>query len=171
VPLIDRKLRLHRVVPKRGERLVYCDHVERDGEGLFRLACENDLEGIVAKRRDEPCLSQHNNWLKIGNQNYSQWVWREELFERERETDPEVRLWEGCVAACAVAGLDSLTEQYSSEQWRCGVFDADNQVPGEITSRRCSSLCEQLIPCSQALQGAKSKSFRNNRCFLDPPHS
>ena len=44
LPLIDRKLRLRRVVPKRGERLVYCDHVERNGEGLFRLACENDLQ-------------------------------------------------------------------------------------------------------------------------------
>jgi bifunctional non-homologous end joining protein LigD len=104
LPLLDRKLRLRRVVPKRGVRLLYCDHVERDGEGLFRLACENDLEGIVAKRRDEPYLSQHTDWLKIRNQNYSQWVGREELFERERETDPDVRLWDGCVAACAVVG-------------------------------------------------------------------
>ena len=43
---IDRKLRLHAVVPKRSERLLYCDYIG-DGEGLFRLACENDLEGIV----------------------------------------------------------------------------------------------------------------------------
>jgi hypothetical protein len=39
---IDRKLRLHAVVPKRGERLLYCDYIDRDGEGLFRLACEHD---------------------------------------------------------------------------------------------------------------------------------
>lgn len=33
LPLIDRKLRLRAVVPKRGERLLYCDHVEQHGEG------------------------------------------------------------------------------------------------------------------------------------------
>ena len=54
LPLIDRKLRLHAVVPKRGERLLYCDHIDGDGDGLFRLACENDLEGIVAKRKSDP---------------------------------------------------------------------------------------------------------------------
>jgi bifunctional non-homologous end joining protein LigD len=102
--LIDRKLRLCRVVPQRGERLLYCDHVEGEGEGLFRLACENDLEGIVAKRRGDPYLPEHASWLKIRNQNYSQWVGREELFERERETDPDVRLWDDCEAACAAAG-------------------------------------------------------------------
>jgi len=42
LPLIDRKLRLRRVVPKRGERLLYCDHIETDGEQLFRLVCEKD---------------------------------------------------------------------------------------------------------------------------------
>jgi bifunctional non-homologous end joining protein LigD len=56
LPLIDRKLRLHAVVPKRGERLLYCDHIDAEGEGLFRLACENDLEGIVAKRKSDPYL-------------------------------------------------------------------------------------------------------------------
>jgi hypothetical protein len=47
------------------------------------------LEGIVAKRRGDPYLPEHARWLKIRNQNYSQWVGREELFERERETDPK----------------------------------------------------------------------------------
>ncbi len=68
----------------RGERLLYCDHIDQDGEGMFRLACEHDLEGIVAKRKPDPYLPEHASWLKIRNQNYSQWVGREELFERER---------------------------------------------------------------------------------------
>ena len=38
VGMIDRKLRLRSVVPQRGLRLLYCDHVEQDGERLFRLA-------------------------------------------------------------------------------------------------------------------------------------
>ncbi|PYV82132.1 MAG: hypothetical protein DMG93_12945 [Acidobacteria bacterium] len=74
LPLIDRKQRLHTLVAKQAERLLYCDHVEGDGEGLFRLACANDLEGIVAKRKADPYLLEHASWLKIRNQNCSQWV-------------------------------------------------------------------------------------------------
>ena len=99
-PLIDRKLRLRAVVPKRGERLLFCDHVEQDGERLFRLACEHDLEGIVAKRKVDPYLPSQATWLKIRNQNYSQWAGREELFERERGSDPDFQVWDGCVVAC-----------------------------------------------------------------------
>jgi len=58
--------------------------VEQDGEGLFRLACEEDLEGMVAKRKSDPYLEDHTSWLKIRNRDYSQWVGREELFEQER---------------------------------------------------------------------------------------
>ena len=63
----------------KSERLLYCDHIDGHGEGLFRLACENDLEGIVAKGKSEPYLSEHARWLKIRNHDYSQWVGREEL--------------------------------------------------------------------------------------------
>jgi bifunctional non-homologous end joining protein LigD len=38
LPLIERKLRLRSVVLEHGERLLYCDHVEQNGEGLFRIA-------------------------------------------------------------------------------------------------------------------------------------
>jgi bifunctional non-homologous end joining protein LigD len=85
LPLIDRKLRLRSVVPNQGERLLYCDHVEQDGERLLRLACEHDLEGIVAKWKSGLYLpEQPPSWVKIRNRNYSQWVGREELFEKER---------------------------------------------------------------------------------------
>jgi hypothetical protein len=101
LPLIDRKLRLDAAVSKPGERLLYCDHIEGDGEMLFRLACEHDLEGIVAKRKSDPYLPDHTTWLKIRDQNHSQWVGREELFERERGNDPDFRVWDGCVLAFA----------------------------------------------------------------------
>jgi hypothetical protein len=100
LPLIDRKLRLYALVPKSAERLLYCDHIDAHGEGLFRLACENDLEGIVAKRKGDPYLLEHATWLKIRNHDYSQWVGREELFERERGSDPEFHVWDGCALAC-----------------------------------------------------------------------
>jgi len=71
------------LIQRASQQLLYCDHVEGDGEGLFRLACENDLEGIVAKERYAP-YQPETRWLKMRNQSHSQWVRREELFERER---------------------------------------------------------------------------------------
>src|ERR1035437_10346199 len=63
-PLIERKLRLHSVMPQQGEQLLYCDHVEREGEGLFRLAVDHDLEGIVAKWKQVPYLPERETtWL------------------------------------------------------------------------------------------------------------
>jgi len=59
-------------MPMKSERLLYCDHIDQDGEGMFRLTCENDLEGIVAKRKSDPYLPDHATWLKIRNQQYSQ---------------------------------------------------------------------------------------------------
>ena len=38
--------------------------------------------------------------LFIRNTSYSQWEGREELFERERESDPDLSLWDDCVKAC-----------------------------------------------------------------------
>jgi bifunctional non-homologous end joining protein LigD len=102
LPLIDRKLRLRSVVPNHGERLLYCDHVDGDGEKLFRLAVEHDLEGVVAKWKSGPYLPQEpSSWVKIRNRRYSQWVGREELFERERGGDPDFWGWDQCVRACA----------------------------------------------------------------------
>jgi bifunctional non-homologous end joining protein LigD len=94
LPLCDRKLRLRAVVPNTGERLLYCDHVEADGVRLFRLICEHDLEGIVAKHKYSPYLpDRETTWIKVRNRSYSQWIGREELFERERETDPDTANW------------------------------------------------------------------------------
>lgn len=67
----------------------------------YQLACETDLEGIVAKRKYDPYLADQANWLKIRNTSYSQWEGREELFDRERDSDPDLALWDGCVRACA----------------------------------------------------------------------
>jgi hypothetical protein len=78
--------------------------VELDGDRLFRLTCENDLEGIVAKRKFEPYLSDKASWLKIRNTNYSQWEGREDLFEHERQSDPDLSLWDDCARVCAGTG-------------------------------------------------------------------
>ena len=108
LPLTDRKLRLRRVVPKQPERLLYFDHVDKDGKNLFRLACQHDLEGIVAKRNSDPYLREQATWLKIRNPNYSQWVGREELFERERKEELTFQHWDRCAMAC-----DDLEPEYA----------------------------------------------------------
>jgi bifunctional non-homologous end joining protein LigD len=100
-PLVERKHKLRSILPADSDRIMYCDHVERDGESLFRLACENDLEGIVAKRRFDPYLPNKASWLKIRNTDCTQWTGREELFDRERKTDPDLSLWDDCARACA----------------------------------------------------------------------
>jgi hypothetical protein len=52
------------------------------------------LEGIIAKRKFDPYLEHHANWLKIRNRYYSQWIGREELFARERDGSPDdEQLW------------------------------------------------------------------------------
>jgi bifunctional non-homologous end joining protein LigD len=50
--LLERKRRLREFCLQRhgsANRLLYFDHLERNGSGLFAKACELDLEGIVAK--------------------------------------------------------------------------------------------------------------------------
>ena len=98
-PLAERKHKLRGVVPQQGKGLLYCDHIEGQGERLFQLACKRDLEGIVAKRKFDPYLLDNAKWYKIRNRNYSQWVGREKLFERERSTDPNWHYWNVCASA------------------------------------------------------------------------
>jgi bifunctional non-homologous end joining protein LigD len=100
VPLMERKAKLRALLSNHSDRLIYCDHVEAHGEKLFALACKRDLEGIVAKRKYDPYSPESAQWLKIRNTAYSQWEGREKLFEREREADPDLYLWDSCVEAC-----------------------------------------------------------------------
>ncbi len=44
--LVERKSRLKDVIPEPPSPLLYLDHVEDQGVELFRLCCEQDLEGI-----------------------------------------------------------------------------------------------------------------------------
>ncbi len=63
-PLEDRRLALCQVVPPRSAILMSEEYVG-DGADLFRIACEQDLEGIVSKRLDKPYRGgRSRNWLK-----------------------------------------------------------------------------------------------------------
>jgi hypothetical protein len=82
--------------------LRYVEHVEGTGTALFRRVCKLDLEGIVTKHKFTPYVTDRENstWFKILNREYSQKEGREELFERERHSEP-VAGWHSCVLACA----------------------------------------------------------------------
>jgi hypothetical protein len=82
---------------------MYVEHVEHHREApLFQRVCKFDLEGIVAKLKSGPYVSERerSTWRKILNSAYSQREGREELFEHDRDKEP-VPGWHSCVAACA----------------------------------------------------------------------
>ena len=58
---------------------------------LFQRVCELDLEGIVAKQKSAPYVTEreHSTWFKILNRGiFAEGHGREELFERERHSEP-----------------------------------------------------------------------------------
>lgn len=57
-------------------------HGRGRGVDFFRVACEHDLEGIVAKWKDGTYTNgPRTSWLKIRNPHYSQWEGRRDLFD------------------------------------------------------------------------------------------
>jgi bifunctional non-homologous end joining protein LigD len=86
LPLIERKIRLKRIMPKVESRVRYVEHIEALGSEIFRLACEQDLEGIVGKWKFGTYRSdgRKTSWVKIKNLTYSQAEGRAELFEKRR---------------------------------------------------------------------------------------
>jgi len=82
LPLLDRKRRLHGIMPIVDSRLLRLDHIHERGSDLFRAACELDLEGIVGKwvhgtyRTDGRATS----WVKLKHPGYTQIRDRHELF-------------------------------------------------------------------------------------------
>lgn len=67
VPLEERKRALRDLLGSQpvGGRIVYSEHVEMDGEAMFRRACELGLEGIVSKLRTDRYRSgRTDSWIK-----------------------------------------------------------------------------------------------------------
>src|SRR5207245_3604456 len=88
--LLDRKQELRRLLARACAPLKYTEYIDGHGMALFQCVCELDLEGIVAKQKFGPYVTEreHSTWFKIRNRGYSQMAGREELFERERYSDP-----------------------------------------------------------------------------------
>jgi ATP-dependent DNA ligase len=73
-------------MPRVESRVRLVEAVDARGVDFFRVACDHDLEGIVAKWKDGTYSSgPRTSWLKIRNREYSQWENRRELFEARRD--------------------------------------------------------------------------------------
>jgi len=105
ITLIERERALRSLLQKQGDHLLYVDHIEEQGERLFDLVCQRDLEGIVAKHRYSRYMEADNPaWIKIRNRNYTQMIGRDELFERSHEPNgaPEIG-WDVCAKVAGSA--------------------------------------------------------------------
>jgi len=70
LPLMRRKPRLRRIVPRAATCLLYAEHVTGTGSALFAEVCGRDLEGIVAKLGTAP-YREPTTWVKIKNRDYT----------------------------------------------------------------------------------------------------
>jgi len=97
--LMDRKQELRRLLARSPvtSPLRYTEYIDGCGMALFQRVCELDLEGIVAKQKFSPYVTEreHSTWFKIRNRAYSQMVGREELFDRDRHSEPAPG-WHSC---------------------------------------------------------------------------
>jgi len=65
LPLTERKDRLRDAIDF-ADPLRYSDHLEEDGELALRAACEQGLEGLIAKRSASPYVAgRSREWLKF----------------------------------------------------------------------------------------------------------
>jgi bifunctional non-homologous end joining protein LigD len=56
------------ILANAGSGIRYNDHMEGDGETVFRHACKLGLEGIVSKRKHSAYRSGRSpDWLKMNN--------------------------------------------------------------------------------------------------------
>jgi bifunctional non-homologous end joining protein LigD len=67
-PLESRKAALEMILAKAASGVRFNEHMEGDGESVFKHACKLGLEGIVSKRKDSPYRSGRSpDWLKMKN--------------------------------------------------------------------------------------------------------
>ena len=94
LPLVQRKRRFARIMPRVESRLVLIEPIRGRGCRLYELACEHHLEGIVAKHRKAPYSQDQTrtSWVKIKRADYTQAEGRHELFAaRLRGARPHYR--------------------------------------------------------------------------------
>jgi bifunctional non-homologous end joining protein LigD len=81
--LSGRKALLRKLLPRKAHAVRYVEHVA-NGADLFRVICDRDMEGIVAKQAHARYTPEATTWVKIKNRQYSQAVGREDFFDHRK---------------------------------------------------------------------------------------
>jgi bifunctional non-homologous end joining protein LigD len=86
LPLLERKRRLRRIIPRKSDCVIYLGHIARRGKQLFNAVVAADLEGIVAKPARSPyaLVQGRSPWVKIKNPQYCQAEGRHDFFATRR---------------------------------------------------------------------------------------
>ena len=84
LPLSERRKWLQAILPAQAPIISEALSVTGRGREFFELICSNDLEGIVAKRLEDP-YEPRVRWLKIKDSDYSQKEGRGDLFNGPRQ--------------------------------------------------------------------------------------
>src|SRR5215468_24809 len=82
-PLLERKALLRKLLPRHPKSVLYVEHVAT-GTDLFRVICEQDMEGVVAKQASARYTPDATTWVKIKNPQYSQAAGRNDSFDRPK---------------------------------------------------------------------------------------
>jgi bifunctional non-homologous end joining protein LigD len=82
-PLLERKAALRKLISRKPHAVMYVEHVITCMD-LFRVVCERDMEGVVAKQANARYTPEATTWVKIKNREYSQAVGREDFFNRRK---------------------------------------------------------------------------------------
>ena len=145
LPLVERKAILRRILPPLGA-LRFLEHVEEEGEALYREAERHDLEGIVAKKAGAPYKGGRSPlWLKV----------------RSRHTDDFVVVgYTAPKGARGGFGALQLAEYVNGEltyAGRAGSGFSDRQL-AEVR-RTLEAQRRQTPPCTGPIQGAKETTW------------
>ena len=65
-PHSERKTLLRKLLPRKPRSLVYVEHFA-SGTDLFRIICERNIEGVVAKLASARYTPDATTWVKIKN--------------------------------------------------------------------------------------------------------
>ena len=65
-PLSEGKTLLRKLLPRKPRSLVYVEHFA-SGTDLFRIICERNIEGVVAKLASARYTPDATTWVKIKN--------------------------------------------------------------------------------------------------------
>ena len=78
-PRSERKTLPRKLLRRPSRSFVYVNHCP-SGTDRFRLICDRDMEGIVAKQASARYTSEATTWVKMKNRRYSQAAGRAEFF-------------------------------------------------------------------------------------------